>query len=77
MMPERKPLPAQDRAILPYLCPQTSLRVSPILRVHPYWFMRNGFIFHADTTLQYFYGSDGMISFVVLGVEKFTVITNM
>ena len=39
--------------------------------------MRNGFIFHADTTLQYFYGSDGMISFVVLGVEKFTVITNM
>jgi len=38
--------------------------------------MRNRFNIHADATVQYFYGSDGMISFVVLGVEKFTIITD-
>jgi len=45
--------------------------------VHPYWFMKNGFLLHADTTMQYFYASDGTISFVVMGVEKFTITANM
>jgi len=35
--------------------------------------MRNGFIVHANATLQFFYATNGTISFIVLGVEKFGV----
>ena len=30
----------------------------------------------AEATMQYFYASDGTISFVVLGVERFTISEN-
>jgi len=60
----------QDLPILPYLYPQATMRVSPIFRIHPYWFMRNGSIVHAESTMQFFYSPDGTISFVVLGAEQ-------
>jgi len=65
---------AQDRAILPYLYPQATLQVSPIFRIRPYWYLKNEFIIHAETTMQLFYGSDGTISFVIIGVEKFVIL---
>jgi hypothetical protein len=67
-------MPAQDRPILPYLFPQTKLRVSPIFRIHPYWYMKNGILIQPDATIQLFYAPDGTISFVIIGVERISII---
>ena len=63
---------AQDRPILPYLYPQATLRVSPIFRIHPYWHLKDGLIIHAESAMQFFYAADGAVSFIIIGVEKFT-----
>ena len=70
-LPSPMPLHADERPLLPYLYPQKTLRVSPIFKIHHLSHMRNGMIVHARSTLQFFYGADGYISFVILGVEKF------
>jgi len=70
ILPSSVFMPAPDRAILPFLFPQTKLRVSPIFNVHPAWHMRNGFILHADATSQHFYSPGGTLSFVIMGVER-------
>jgi len=56
------PLPAQDRAILTFLCPQTTLRVSAILRVHPIHFGSWGMASSCMPTQRYNFSS-----FVVFG----------
>ena len=70
MMPYPIPLPARDRHMLPYLYPQTKLRVGPIIKGRPAWKMRNGSILLADATMQHFYAADGTISFGFIGVER-------
>jgi len=35
--------------------------------------MRNGLTLHCNSTMQFFYSTDGTISFIVLGVEQFGV----
>ena len=64
----------QDRPILPYLYPQATMRFSPIFRIQPFWYLKKEFIIHAEITMQLFYGSDGTISFVIIGVEKFAIL---
>jgi len=64
---------AEELPILPYLYPQPTMRVSPIFKVYPIWNKRNGSVVHAEATLQLFYAADGTISFIVLGVEKFSI----
>ena len=59
--------------ILPHLYPKIILQVSPIFKVCPIWYKRNGSILHAEATLQLFYAPDGTISFVVLGWKVFNI----
>jgi len=67
------PLHADERPLLPYLYPQKTLRVSPVFKIHHFFYLRNGMMLHARSTLQFFYAADGFISFVILGVEKMAI----
>ena len=62
-------MPPRERPILNYMNPQT-IHHTPIFCVQTFWHRRNGLIAHGNATLQFFYSTEGTISFIVLGVER-------
>jgi len=73
MLPEPMRVPDQERPVYNFLLPQPRhLHVSPVLKVNPYWRAKDGSYLHTSSDIQFFYSEDGRVSFMVMGVERYT-----
>jgi len=72
VIPVTNKLRARVNYLLGYLLPQPpDVKASPVIDVPTYYIARDKSLIHAQTRMQFFYSETGLVSFCVIGVEKY------